>query len=79
MVIDVCCDTIGLRIKVNAGGMTSHNTMGLPFLCMTFKVRNTHLDMVDQVTSPFPMDCHYITSPLSGLCLVVVVEESFWF
>jgi hypothetical protein len=77
--VDVCCDTIGLCIEYDAGSMTPHNAMRLPFLCMTFNVWDSDLDMVDHVASTLPMDCHYITPLFSGLGFMVVVEEAFWF
>ena len=79
MVNNVCCDTIGLRIKCNTCGISPHNAMGLFFLCMTLKVWDSNLDMVDHVASSLPMDRHYITTLLARLCFVVVIEKAFWF
>ena len=80
MVNDVCGCAIGLCVKVYACSKSPDDTMRLPLLWMGFHVGNpTKDDMVDQVTSPFPMDRQDITTLRSACGFMVVVEEAFWF
>lgn len=80
MVDDVGSDAICLCIEDDTGGMSPDNAAGLAFLRVGFKVRYiTHDDVIDCVTSIFPVDSQDIAPLPFGFCFVVVIEEAFWF